>query len=146
MKFTTLLTTTFAVLHAATAQPTQQQQQFQVRQTHEVPAEEKRTTTASGSGKMTYYTPGLGACGVTNDDTDMIVAVSPSVYGSYANPNSSPMCQKTMTITCNSKTVKAAVKDRCAGCGTKDIDVSPAVFEACGDLSAGVMTVSWTTN
>lgn len=139
MKFTILATlTTFVAL--TPAQPTQ----FHGRQTQELQAEKRAAVTVSG--KMTYYSPGQGSCGVTNNDNDMIIAVAPSVYGTYANPNASPMCKKTVTINCNGKTVKAAVKDKCYGCGAKDIDVSPAVFKACGALSVGVMTVSWAAN
>lgn len=132
-----ILTTLTTLVALSSAQPTQ----LHGLETYELQAR-KRTNT----GKMTYYTPGQGSCGVTNTDTDMIVAVSPSVYGTYANPNSSPMCKKSITITCNGKTVKAAIKDRCAGCGANDIDVSPAVFKVCGPLSTGAMTVSWATN
>lgn len=137
MQFT-VLTTLTALVALSSAQPTQ----LHGAQTYELQAEKR----AAVSGKMTYYSPGQGSCGVTNIDSDMIVAVSPSVFGTYANPNASPACKKTMTIKCNGKTVKAAVKDRCAGCGAKDIDVSPAVFQVCGALSTGAMTVSWSTN
>lgn len=135
MKFT-ILTTLTTLVALVSAQPAH----LHGRQAHELQAE-KRTV----SGKMTYYTPGQGSCGVTNDENDMIVAVSPSVYGTYANPNSSPACHKTVTIKCNKKTVKAAIKDRCTGCGVNDVDVSPAVFKACGDLSIGAMKVSWSS-
>lgn len=33
------------------------------------------------SGDLTYYAPGLGACGVTSTDTDMICAISHIVFG-----------------------------------------------------------------
>lgn len=138
MKFT-ILTTLTTLVALSSAQPTQ----LHGLQTHDLEARKK---SAAVSGKMTFYTPGQGSCGVINTENDMIVAVAPSVFGTYANPNASPACKKTMTITCNGKTVKAAVKDRCAGCGANDIDVSPAVFKVCGDLNAGTMTVSWTTN
>lgn len=98
---------------------------------------------ATTSGSMTYYSPAQGSCGVTNTDTDLVVAVASSVYGTYANPNASPACGQTATITCGSTTVTATVRDRCAGCAATDIDVSPAVFEKCGDLSVGKMAVSW---
>lgn len=130
----TALTTTVAF---SSAQPTS----LHGLQTFELQSEKRANT-----GKMTFYTPGQGSCGVTNTESDMIVAVAPSVFGTYANPNASPMCKKSITITCNGKKVKAAIKDRCAGCGAKDIDVSPAVFKSCGSLSTGAMTVSWVTN
>lgn len=133
-----ILATLTTIVALSSAQPTS----LDGLQTYELHQSEKRANT----GKMTYYTPGQGSCGVTNTESDMIVAVSSSVYGTYANPNSSPMCKKSITITCNGKKVKAAIKDRCAGCGAKDIDVSPAVFKSCGSLSTGAMTVSWVTN
>lgn len=98
---------------------------------------------AAATGRMTYYTPGQGSCGATNTATDLVVAVPAAAFGTYANPNASPACQMTATITCGSKTVRAAVRDKCPGCGAADIDVSPAVFKLCGDLSLGVMQVSW---
>lgn len=97
----------------------------------------------SQSGKMTYYTPGSGSCGATNSETDLVVAISTSMYGTYANPNASPMCKKSASIKCNGKTIKAAIKDKCMSCGKGDIDVSPAVFKQCGALSQGVITVTW---
>lgn len=105
-----------------------------------------RLETRSRSGKMTWYQPGEGACGVTNTASDMIVAVPAAVYGTYANPNSSPMCKKTVRITGGGKTVQAAIKDKCLSCGAGDIDVSPAVFSKFGDLSRGTMGVSWVVN
>lgn len=97
----------------------------------------------TGTGRMTYYTPGQGSCGATNTASDMVVAVSAATFGTYANPNASPACQMTATITCGKTTVRAAVRDKCPGCGAGDIDVSPAVFKLCGDLSLGVIQVSW---
>lgn len=97
----------------------------------------------TGTGRMTYYTPGQGSCGATNTASDMVVAVSAATFGTYANPNASPACQMTATITCGKTTVRAAVRDKCPGCGAEDIDVSPAVFKLCGDLSLGVIQVSW---
>lgn len=103
-------------------------------------------TRRSHLGKMTYYTPGQGSCGAVNSVSDLVVAIPASLYGTDPNPNASPMCQKTAAITCNGKVVKAAVKDKCLGCGGNDIDVSPAVFRQCGDLGAGTMAVSWDLN
>ncbi|KAG8163683.1 hypothetical protein KVR01_006980 [Diaporthe batatas] len=97
----------------------------------------------SQTGKMTHYTPGQGSCGKTNTENDLVVAISQSIYGTYANPNASPMCAKSASIKCGGKTITAAVVDKCMSCGKGDIDVSPAVFKQCGALSAGVITVTW---
>lgn len=97
----------------------------------------------SQTGKMTHYTPSMGSCGKTNTESDLVVAISTSMYGTYANPNASPMCSKSASIKCNGKTIKAAIRDKCMSCGKGDIDVSPAVFKKCGALSVGVITVTW---
>lgn len=47
------------------------------------------------NGDLTYYNPGLGACGVTSSDSDSIVAVSHTLWDSQAtgsNPNANPLC------------------------------------------------------
>lgn len=140
MKFVLIssLTTFIAITGAHPFMSPQSPAHLRGRQTNDVQFE-----TRSHSGKMTYYTPDQGSCGVTSSSSDMVVAISTSMYGSYANPNSSPMCQKTVAIDCNGKTIKAAVTDKCMGCGADDIDVSPAVFSQCGDLALGTMTVTW---
>lgn len=97
----------------------------------------------SQTGKMTHYTPSMGSCGKTNTEKDLVVAISKDMYGTYANPNASPMCSKSASIKCNGKTIKAAIRDKCMSCGKGDIDVSPAVFTQCGPLSTGVITVTW---
>lgn len=137
MKFTsTILLTTLAAL--TTAAPC------------DIEAHNNSTTTPavlvarrSQTGKMTHYTPGQGSCGKTNTENDLVVAISKGMYGTYANPNASPMCSKSASIKCNGKTIKAAIRDKCMSCGNADIDVSPAVFKKCGSLSTGVITVTW---
>ena len=47
---------------------------------------------ASYSGQMTYFYPGLGACGETNNNNDAVAAVSPAVYASGGG------CNKMATI------------------------------------------------
>ena len=51
--------------------------------------------TRSFTGDLTYYGPGLGACGVTSSDTDDIVSVSHLLFDSEStgsNPNANPLC------------------------------------------------------
>jgi len=47
-------------------------------------------------GEGRYYNVGLGACGITNQGSDFVVAVSPSFYGT-GNP--SAVCSKSITVT-----------------------------------------------
>lgn len=88
-------------------------------------------TRASYSGRMTYYYPGLGACGETNNNNDAVAAVSSA---------------KVATIHYNGKSTTARVVDLCPSCATGNIDVSPSVFQALSDLSAGSIDVTWEIN
>ncbi|KKY37024.1 putative riboflavin aldehyde-forming enzyme [Diaporthe ampelina] len=144
MKFiiTTVLTVLTALTTAAPLEPETLPYDLQEGEAKNVTVEvvvERR----SQKGKMTHYTPSMGSCGKTNTEKDLVVAVPNGMYGTYANPNASPMCSKSASIKCNGKTIKAAIRDKCMSCGNGDIDVSPAVFTQCGPLSAGVITVTW---
>ena len=53
------------------------------------------SNTESFQGDLTYYAPGLGACGITSTDQDSICAVSHMVFDAVANgsdPNANPLC------------------------------------------------------
>lgn len=144
MKFTTtiFLTVLTALTAAAPLEPQTPPYQLQDSEAQNSTVQvlvERRSQT----GRMTHYTPGQGSCGKTNTETDLVVAISKGMYGTYANPNASPMCSKSASIKCNGKTIKAAIRDKCMSCGNGDIDVSPAVFTQCGALSVGVITVTW---
>lgn len=146
MKFTTTTTllTLLTAAYTATAAPLEPQQAQDTTTT--TPPTDPTTFSVerrSKTGKMTHYTPGMGSCGKTHTENDLVVAISQGMYGTAANPNASPMCAKSASIKCGAKTVVAAVVDKCMSCGNGDIDVSPAVFKQCGALSAGVITVTW---
>ncbi|KAK8035234.1 RlpA-like double-psi beta-barrel-protein domain-containing protein-containing protein [Apiospora rasikravindrae] len=92
----------------------------------------------SSSGDMTYYNPGLGSCGLTNADGDTVVALSPSQYAEHPDA-----CGKKIVINYGGKTATATVVDKCPGCNTDSIDVSPSVFQSLESLDAGRVQVSW---
>ncbi|KAF8979645.1 hypothetical protein BDQ17DRAFT_1416711 [Cyathus striatus] len=59
------------------------------------------------SGDVTYFYPGLGACGTYNSNTDFIAAVSASYFDAFSgyaggNPNANPLCGRTIQV--NSQT------------------------------------------
>ena len=58
------------------------------------------TSAVAFTGDLTYYTPGLGACGITSGESDAVVAVSHVEYGNDPNPNNSPACGRQINITC----------------------------------------------
>ncbi|KAI0455941.1 RlpA-like double-psi beta-barrel-protein domain-containing protein-containing protein [Xylaria acuta] len=89
----------------------------------------------SFTGDITYYQPGLGACGETSSDSEAVVAMSPAQYAGN--------CGKSITIAKDGKTAKARVVDKCPACASGSIDVSSTVFGSLVDLSVGRTTVSW---
>jgi len=107
---------------------------------------------ASGSahsGDITYYTPGLGACGYTNTTEQWVVAVAQSLFDTYddgsGNPNKNPLCGKMVTITgSEGAPFQAEIVDRCVGCQTTDLDLSPKLFETVYPKGNGrVSGVKW---
>ncbi|KAL6904950.1 expansin module family protein [Trichoderma evansii] len=102
----------------------------------------------SFSGDITYYTVGLGSCGIDNtgdDTTENLVAINWEQMGTESNNN--PMCGKTITIHANGKTTTAKVVDKCMGCASGSIDVSEAVFTTLfGGLGVGRAPCTWSFN
>ncbi|KAL8627694.1 hypothetical protein Q9189_006591 [Teloschistes chrysophthalmus] len=87
--------------------------------------------TSAYSGDMTYYTPGLGSCGLVHSSSDLVVALSIPMMGNGANPNNNPKCGSWIGIWNPVTKTKheAQVVDTCFACQYTDIDVSPALFK-----------------
>ncbi|CCF38573.1 hypothetical protein CH063_09626 [Colletotrichum higginsianum] len=100
------------------------------------------------TGDLTYYAVGLGACGQTHGDTDMIVSVSHYIWDEVqtgGNPNTNPLCGKKIRVRRDGEgSVDVTVVDRCTGCEPTDLDLSPAVFERLADKDEGRVTGTWT--
>jgi len=102
------------------------------------------------TGQGTYYGTGLGACGITNNDNQPIVAVSQLLFDNYpgykgANPNNNPICGKKLTATYQGKSVTVTVTDRCVACKLHDLDFSPDAFSKLADQAIGrISDVRWT--
>ncbi|EIW81905.1 plant expansin [Coniophora puteana RWD-64-598 SS2] len=103
------------------------------------------------TGDATWYQTGLGACGVVNKNTDFIAAVSHSLFDTYpgysdGNPNDNPVCGKKINMHYGGKSVAVEVTDRCTGCATTSLDLSPSAFQHLASESAGRlhgMTWEW---
>jgi len=94
------------------------------------------------SGDATYYATGLGACGITNTDTNMIAAASELLFDTFpgyegGNPNNNPICNKQVSVTYESKTILVTITDRCTACAYGSLDFSPSAFELLAPLSVG---------
>ncbi|QSZ33183.1 hypothetical protein DSL72_002769 [Monilinia vaccinii-corymbosi] len=99
------------------------------------------------SGDMTYYTAGLGACGITTDGSNFAgVALPVGLMGSLSNSN--PYCGKTITIKCTStgKTTQATVIDKCMGCEGDSIDLTNFAFDKLADEAVGRTKATWFFN
>ncbi|KAL7748819.1 hypothetical protein RI367_005732 [Sorochytrium milnesiophthora] len=96
------------------------------------------------TGDGTFYSPGLGACGITSSDQDPVVAISKDIYGTSANPNNSPQCRRMVNV-CGPRgnCVTAKVVDRCVACKPGDLDMAPDLFAKLAPLSQGRIAVSW---
>ncbi|KAK0705881.1 RlpA-like double-psi beta-barrel-protein domain-containing protein-containing protein, partial [Lasiosphaeria miniovina] len=107
------------------------------------------------TGDITYYGTGLGACGITSSDSDMITAVAHSVFDAampagVTNPNANPLCGKRIRVTRDYSeagkgllSVDVVVVDRCVGCQPTDLDLAPAVFLRLAPESKGRVLASW---
>jgi expansin (peptidoglycan-binding protein) len=100
------------------------------------------------SGQATYYATGLGACGITNTDSQYICAVSELLFDVYpgyngVNPNTNPVCGQQITLTYNGKSITVTVTDRCTACATTDLDLSPSAFSDLAAESVGRFDMTW---
>ncbi|KAL5518822.1 DAG7 [Sanghuangporus vaninii] len=104
------------------------------------------------TGQGTYYDIGLGACGITNSGDDRIAAVSHLLFDQFpgydeVNPNSNPVCGKSITATYQGKSTTVTVTDRCVGCSETDLDFSPRAFEDLANFSVGRLSgMTWVWN
>ncbi|KAF2152049.1 hypothetical protein K461DRAFT_294905 [Myriangium duriaei CBS 260.36] len=104
------------------------------------------------TGDLTYYEPGLGACGVTSTSSQNIVAVSHLLWDAVqkgSDPNSNTLCGKKLRATryndaeSAQRSVDLTVVDRCVGCAATDIDVSLSAFTQMAPEVDGRVTVTW---
>ncbi|KAI9261624.1 RlpA-like double-psi beta-barrel-protein domain-containing protein-containing protein [Phascolomyces articulosus] len=92
---------------------------------------------ASYSGDGTFYTVGLGSCGKTNSDSEMVAALSSSLMSGGKN------CGKSLKVTSDSGSVTVKAVDTCPSCAEGDVDFSPAAFKKLGSLDEGRISINW---
>jgi hypothetical protein len=103
------------------------------------------------NGDGTWYDVSVGytACGTLHGNGEYVIAVDHAFYDSKnvdGNPNHSKVCGKQVKIDGPSANgpVIATIVDRCAGCATNDIDMTPSLFQAVvGSTSIGRARVTW---
>ncbi|EFY88135.1 hypothetical protein J3459_012160 [Metarhizium acridum] len=93
---------------------------------------------ARTNGDFTYYNTGLGACGNTNNDDEMVAAVGHGLY------DRSHPCGRKIRIHYRGKSAEVRVVDRCGGCNDNSLDLSPAAFKRIvGSLGPGRVQGNW---
>lgn len=103
------------------------------------------------TGDLTYYEPGLGACGITSTPDQHIVAISHTVYDTKTpggNPNANPLCGKKIraqhtTASGQTRTIDLTVVDRCVGCKPNDLDTTEPTFGQLAPDGNGRTSVTW---
>ncbi|KAK5654920.1 hypothetical protein OQA88_6676 [Cercophora sp. LCS_1] len=104
-------------------------------------------TKAQFAGDITYYDTGLGACGQTHTNDDMIAAISKIMFDPHTpggNPNENTLCNKRARVHYNGKIIEVTVVDRCEGCAEQDIDLSRGAFAKFEDPNVhGRLKGSW---
>lgn len=99
------------------------------------------------SGDATYYDVGLGACGVTNTDSELIAALNVEQFNQFGSmSNGNPVCGKTATLHYQGKSVTVTIQDKCPGCAYGSLDLSPAAFTQLADKSLGRIQITWSFN
>ena len=105
------------------------------------------STTSSGetySGDATYYDVGLGACGITNSDSELVAAMNYEQFDSFGSmSNGNPICGKKAELHYGSKSVVVTIEDKCPGCAYGSIDLSPTAFQQLADESLGRIPITW---
>ncbi|KAI7265602.1 hypothetical protein KC345_g8436 [Hortaea werneckii] len=114
------------------------------------------SNTDTFTGDLTYYQPGLGACGVTSEENDFIVALSHLLFDAAGsstdaggNSNENPLCGRMLRATryneeaSAQRSVDLRVVDRCTGCEVDDLDTSLKAFERLAPSASGRVEVSW---
>lgn len=97
-----------------------------------------KSITRRSVGDMTFYNPGLGACGSTDQDGDLVVAVDRVTY------DKEKACGRSLRVKYEGKEVTVKVVDKCMGCKVGDLDLSPAAFkQVIGDLGKGRVKAEW---
>jgi len=93
-------------------------------------------------GQLTFYSPGLNACGTYDKPDAWICAVSYKLWNSWpgwnGDSNDHPLCHKAIEVTYQGKTIPVTITDLCAGCEVANsLDLGPDAFSALASEDIG---------
>jgi hypothetical protein len=90
----------------------------------------------SPTGDVTYFDPsGIGACGRKSQIGEMVAAVSASSFKGK--------CGMTIKVTSGGKSVTVKVVDKCSGCNSNMLDLSPAAFARIANKGEKTVKATW---
>ncbi|KZP31266.1 hypothetical protein FIBSPDRAFT_849762 [Athelia psychrophila] len=87
--------------------------------------------------RLTFFTPGLGACGGRNTNEDFIVALSAQDWDGGSH------CNDKITIMYNGRSVHAKIVDKCMSCPAGGLDLSEGLFSFLADPGTGIIYGQW---
>lgn len=98
------------------------------------------TSETYSGGQATFYEVGLGSCGFTNSNSELVVAVNKDDY-------SNDWCGSFVSIknANNGNTAVARVVDLCPTCDHGSLDMSPTLFGQLnnGNMDAGIFPITF---
>ncbi|ORZ40665.1 RlpA-like double-psi beta-barrel-protein domain-containing protein-containing protein, partial [Catenaria anguillulae PL171] len=107
----------------------------------------RRGMPSKGQGEMTYYDVGLGACEKVNSNSELVAALNHIDFGPSWPARSAAACFACVSLSCpdqpNKAPLKVQIVDKCPGCKSGDLDVSPVVFEHFFDKDKGRAKINW---
>lgn len=109
---------------------------------------------------MTGYTVGLGSCGSTHSDSELVAAMDHGQMANGDNPNENSNCGRSVKIRgtvlvncgCNLEliyrigpkgSVTVKIVDTCPSCAYGNIDLSPSAFKRIANLDDGIAEIKW---
>ncbi|KAI8331460.1 hypothetical protein BD560DRAFT_494130 [Blakeslea trispora] len=97
-----------------------------------------------GSGTHYDVAAGVGSCGETKSNDDLVVALNKDQMKNGPNPNTNYRCGLRVSVKGAKGSTYATVADTCPGCASGSIDMSPSLYSVvCGDLDLGVCDITW---
>lgn len=105
------------------------------------------TPTFTFQGDITFYSPGLGSCGILSSDSEPVVALAVSMMNNPANPNKNPKCGTQIHIfnPQTGETHSGIIVDTCYSCQYEDLDLSHSLFQRIAPYGNGrVHGMRWT--
>jgi expansin (peptidoglycan-binding protein) len=96
--------------------------------------------TTARTGEATYYTFADGTGNCMFDATPQDLMIGAMNAPDYAN---SEVCGECVELAGPDGTIRIRIVDRCAGCLSGDIDLSPEAFSLIAPLSRGRVPISW---